>query len=163
MTKSFIQNVTQNGNKLIIYCQFPTVLKKIEHFCSEEKIKTFYIDGSVNSRADIIQGFESSLEGVFLISLKAGGVGMNLTSCQYMLLYEPWWNSAAENQASNRIYRIGQKKNVFIYHLIVKNTIGEKIVELQRQKNKVFFDTLEDLGNKQWQSLDGIKEIIMSL
>ena len=76
-------------------------------------------------------------DGVFLISLKAGGVGLNLVSCHYVFIYDPWWNPAAENQASDRVYRIGQKNNVFVYRLITKGTIEEKVVELKEKKEEI--------------------------
>lgn len=132
-----VQVLVAQKEKVIIFSQFTEMLKIIQSWLAEEKIKTFYLDGSTNKRQDIVNEFEKSSDGVFLISLKAGGVGLNLVSCHYVIIYDPWWNPAAEEQASDRIYRIGQKNNVFIYRLITKGTIEEKVLELKARKQEI--------------------------
>ena len=122
---------------------------------------TYYIDGTTNSRQKIVDDFEDARQGVFLISLKAGGVGLNLTSCQYVLIYDPWWNSAAEQQAANRVYRIGQDKPVFIYHFLVKDTIEEKIFELQRKKTDLSSSVLDDLDPYSRLSMEEICKLLL--
>lgn len=132
-----VQSLVEQKEKVIIFSQFTSMLKIIKDWLKKEKIKTFYLDGSTNKRQDLVDEFEKSDEGVFLISLKAGGVGLNLVSCHYMFIYDPWWNPASENQAADRIYRIGQKSNVFIYRLITKGTIEEKVLALQQKKSEI--------------------------
>ena len=80
------------AGKLIVYGMFPKVLKKMENWCKKQDWNTFYIDGSVTNRQKIVEDFENANQGVFFISLKAGGVGLNLVSCQYVFIYDPWWN-----------------------------------------------------------------------
>lgn len=91
----------------------------------------------------MVDDFEESDEGVFLISLKAGGVGLNLISADTAILYDPWWNPAVEKQAEDRIYRIGQKKKVTVFKLIAAGTIEEKVQTLQETKKKLFDDVIE--------------------
>ena len=95
-----------------------------------------------------------------MISLKAGGLGLNLTSCQYVLIYDPWWNSAAEQQAADRVYRIGQKKPVFVYHFIAKDTIEEKIYQLQQAKSKIASNILEGLDQTPGLSMEEIEWLL---
>ena len=104
----------------------------------------YYLDGKTHDRLSVIDDFERSNSGVFLISLKAGGTGINLTSADTAILYDPWWNPSAEKQAEDRLYRIGQTQRVMIYRLITEDSVEEKIQELQTKKN--------DLSN---QILDG--------
>lgn len=132
-----VRALVDQKEKVIIFSQFTSMLEIIRKWLADEKIKTFYLDGSTNKRQDLVDEFEKSEDGVFLISLKAGGVGLNLVSCHYVFIYDPWWNPAAENQASDRVYRIGQKNNVFVYRLITKGTIEEKVLELKDKKQEI--------------------------
>ena len=158
--KLYTPNIIKEHKKLIVFCQFPKILKKLKRWCDSNHWSTFYIDGNTNNRERIISLFEQSKEGIFFISLKAGGVGLNLTSAQFVIIYEPWWNPSAERQASDRIYRIGQDKPVFIYHFIVNDTIEEKIIELQDKKKKIYSDFIAaDVSNK--FKLDDIITIIL--
>lgn len=143
--KEYAKRVMAMAGKLIVYGMFPKVLKKMENWCKKQDWNTFYIDGSVTNRQKIVEDFENANQGVFFISLKAGGVGLNLVSCQYVFIYDPWWNIAAEQQAANRVYRIGQKHSVFIYHFLVKDTIEEQIYNLQKKKEKLSEDILSKL------------------
>lgn len=158
--KEYASRIVQESGKIIVYSLFPKVLHKIETWCTRQRWNTFYIDGTTNNRQSIVDKFENSSQGVFLISLKAGGVGLNLVSCQYVFIYEPWWNSAAEHQAANRIYRIGQNKPVFIYHLLVKNTIEEKIHELQEKKESVSSGILDKLDQSGKVSMEDICHLL---
>ena len=92
--------------------------------------------------------------------MKAGGVGLNLVSCQYVFIYDPWWNSAAEQQAANRVYRIGQDKPVFIYHFIVKDTVEEKIYELQQKKESLSMGVLESMNSPEKLSMEDIYNLL---
>lgn len=159
--QEYCKQIIDGSNKVIVYSLFPRVLRKMESWCQQQGWNTYYIDGTTNSRQKIVDDFEDARQGVFLISLKAGGVGLNLTSCQYVLIYDPWWNSAAEQQAANRVYRIGQDKPVFIYHFLVKDTIEEKIFELQRKKTDLSSSVLDDLDPYSRLSMEEICKLLL--
>ena len=117
----------------------------IEDELKKENIKFFKLTGKtkIGDRIEMVDEFNKNDEiKVFLISLKAGGTGLNLTGADMVIHYDPWWNLSAENQATDRTYRIGQKKNVQVYKLITKNSIEEKIYELQERKAKLMDDML---------------------
>ena len=117
----------------------------IQKELSERNIKYFKLTGQtkVSERIDLVDKFNSSQEyKVFLISLKAGGTGLNLTGADMVIHFDPWWNSSAENQATDRAYRIGQKNNVQVYKLITSNSIEEKIYELQQKKTELIDNML---------------------
>lgn len=158
--KDYAVRIIRESGKLIVYSQFPRTLKRLEAWCKKEGWETFFIDGSVNNRQEIIERFEAADRGVFLISLKAGGIGLNLVSCQYSIIYDPWWNTAAEQQAADRIYRIGQQKTVFIYHFLVKDTIEQKVYELQTKKLKLASDLLSGLNPLKNFSLDEVYNLL---
>ncbi len=114
------------------------MLGLIQERLETENISYEYLDGQTRNREEKVQNFqENDKIKVFLISLKAGGTGLNLTKAEYVFLVDPWWNPAVENQAIDRCYRIGQTKNVMAYRMICKNTIEEKIVALQDSKKAV--------------------------
>ena len=118
----------------------------IEEKLREENIEYFKLTGQtkVDKRIELVDEFNRNEKiKVFLISLKAGGTGLNLTGADVVIHYDPWWNLAAENQATDRAYRIGQKNNVQVYKLITKNSIEEKIFELQEKKAKLIDDVLD--------------------
>lgn len=143
----FVKNVMDSNKKIIVYSLFPRILSKLGNEVKKYGWPQFYIDGTTVNRQSLVDEFEKSNEGIFFISLKAGGVGLNLVSCQYVLLYEPWWNIAAEEQATNRIYRIGQEKPVFIYRFITKDSIEEKMYDLQMKKSELFNDIFHNDEN----------------
>lgn len=124
----------EEGRKILLFSQFTTMLTLIEERLKIEKISYSKLTGATRKREEAIEKFTSGEVPLFLISLKAGGVGLNLTQADTVIHYDPWWNPAAENQATDRAYRIGQDKPVFVYKLIVENTLEEKIVELQKRK-----------------------------
>lgn len=132
-----IEEIIYNHKKVVVFSQFTSMLEIIKEWLEEKNISYFYLDGQTKNRQDIVDDFEKSKDSVFLISLKAGGVGLNLVSAQYAIIYDPWWNPAVENQAADRIYRIGQKNKVVIYRLISKDTVEEKIEELKGSKSKI--------------------------
>ena len=101
----------------------------------KKNIPYLQLDGSTKNREELVNKFQQSDEyPVFLISLKAGGTGINLTAADYVIHYDPWWNPAVEAQATDRAHRIGQKNHLFVYKLITRNSIEEKIIELQKKK-----------------------------
>ncbi len=131
-------------HKVLVFSQFVGMLKLIEQDLHQHNIKTVYLDGSTNNRGDLVNEFQTNNEiRVFLISLKAGGTGLNLTAADYVYLVDPWWNPAVENQAIDRCYRIGQDKHVFAYRLICKGTIEEKILTLQSKKLDIADDLIK--------------------
>ena len=144
--KMTVKEIVESGNKVIIYSQFVKMLKLIADWFEEESIKYYYMDGGTTNRQEIIDNFELSEQGVFLISLKAGGVGLNLTSAHYAIIYDPWWNPFVEQQAEDRIHRIGQMHDVTIYKMIVADSIEEKIICLQESKREVFSNVLNGIS-----------------
>ncbi len=127
--------VIDDGHKALIFSQFTSLLKLFETHLKNEKITYEYLDGKTSDRQEKVNNFQNNSEvQVFLISLKAGGVGLNLTSAEYVFILDPWWNPAAESQAIDRAHRIGQTKKVFAYKIIARNTIEEKILQLQESK-----------------------------
>ena len=131
------------GHKIVIFSRFTRMLEIINKEFIKRHFNIFYLDGSTKDRQSVVDDFEESDEGVFLISLKAAGVGLNLISADTAILYDPWWNPAVEKQAEDRIYRIGQKKKVTVFKLIAAGTIEEKVQTLQETKKKLFDDVIE--------------------
>ena len=132
-----IKDAVASGHKMLLFSGYTGMFDIIEKELNEEKIKYFKLTGStkVGERIRLVDEFNENDEiKVFLISLKAGGTGLNLTGADMVIHYDPWWNLSAENQATDRTYRIGQKRNVQVYKLITKNSIEEKIYDLQQRK-----------------------------
>ncbi|MBE6053150.1 MAG: ATP-dependent helicase [Clostridium sartagoforme] len=129
----------EEGHKILVFSQFTSVLRNISNRLDLEKISYSYLDGSIPSekRIKIIDEFNKGSNSVFLISLKAGGTGLNLTSADIVIHFDPWWNPAVEDQATDRAHRFGQKNIVEVIKLIAKNSIEEKIVNLQDEKRKL--------------------------
>ncbi len=126
--KDYASRIMHESGKLIIYSQFPRTLNRLKVWCAQQGWRTFLIVGSTRNRQEIIEDFEQSKSGVFFISLKAGGIGLNLTSCQYIIIYEPWWNLAAEQQAADRIHRIGQKSLYLFITFLSKIQLNRKFL-----------------------------------
>jgi len=123
------------GHKILVFSQFVKHLSLIKNYLSEQNIAYNYLDGATRNRQKEVESFQNSADvQVFLISLKAGGLGLNLTAADYVFLLDPWWNPAIEQQAIDRAHRIGQKQQVFTYKFITKNTVEEKILALQERK-----------------------------
>ncbi len=123
------------GHKVLVFSQFTSMLEIIRARLEKEERTHFLLTGQTTNRAEVVAGFQESPDpAVFLLSLKAGGAGLNLTQASYVVLYDPWWNPAVENQAIDRTHRIGQTNPVIAYRLIARNTIEEKIRVLQQQK-----------------------------
>nr|WP_307866772.1 C-terminal helicase domain-containing protein [Pedobacter sp. ASV19] len=129
---------------MLVFSQFVTMLDLIKKELVQRDISFEYLTGQSRNRAEKVNEFQQN-DGVkvFLISLKAGGVGLNLTEADYVYLVDPWWNPAVENQAIDRSYRIGQKKNVIAVRLICPGTIEEKIMRLQEQKKDLVNDLIK--------------------
>ena len=143
LMKETVSELLEEGHRIIIFSQFVGALSIIKDYIAKEGLNYCYIDGSVTStkRQKEIDKFQSK-DGVdiFLISLRAGGLGINLTSADYVILYDPWWNPAVESQAIDRVHRIGQKESVFAYKMIVRDSVEEKILALQEKKRRLVED-----------------------
>lgn len=134
-----------SGHKILLFSQFTSLLKIIRGWLDEEKIRYEYLDGSTVNRLDHVDNFNKHKDiPVFLLSLKAGGTGLNLTSADTVIIYDPWWNPAVEAQAADRSHRIGQTMPVNSIKLVVKNSIEEKILELQQRKQHIFNSLIEN-------------------
>ncbi len=130
-----LETVLEQHHKILIFSQFVQHLQIIKRALDEQGVAYAYLDGSTTDRKGQVESFQKSDgQSVFLISLKAGGVGLNLTAADYVFLLDPWWNPAAEAQAIDRAHRIGQEKTVFTYKFITKETVEEKILALQQRK-----------------------------
>ncbi len=130
-----LQTLIKEGHKALVFSSFTSLLKILSQQLREKNIHFEYLDGQTKDRAERVNNFQTNEQiSLFLLSLKAGGVGLNLTSADYVFIIDPWWNPAAESQAIDRCYRIGQTKSVFAYKLIAKNTVEEKILKLQERK-----------------------------
>lgn len=145
LLKEITEELHSEGHKMIIFSQFVGCLSCIKSHFLEKNINFSYLDGSIKDRKGEIKKFQEDKNvGVFLISLKAGGVGINLTEAEYIILFDPWWNPAVEKQAIDRAHRIGQKRKVIVYRLITKNTVEEKICELQKKKMSIADNIITD-------------------
>ncbi len=133
-----LETVIEEGHKVLVFSSFVSHLELLEAHCRKQNIPIAKLTGSTNKREQVIKSFRDQENiKVFLISLKAGGVGLNLTEAGYVFILDPWWNPAAEIQAVNRAHRIGQDKNVFVYRFISKDTVEEKILKLQDKKRQL--------------------------
>ncbi|MEQ9402100.1 MAG: DEAD/DEAH box helicase [Cyclobacteriaceae bacterium] len=152
-----IESSLPKGHKVLIFSQFVKHLKIVSDYLDEQNLKYAYLDGSTKDRKGQVELFQNNDEyAIFLISLKAGGVGLNLTKADYVFLLDPWWNPAVEAQAIDRAHRIGQKQSVFAYKYITKDTIEEKILKLQQHKQKLASDliTIEESFVKSLSKVD---------
>ena len=132
-----VKDATDSGHKILLFSGYTSIFEFIEKELKEKDIRYFKLTGStkVDDRIKMVDEFNENKDiKVFLISLKAGGTGLNLTGADMVIHYDPWWNASVENQATDRAYRIGQRNNVQVYKLITKNSIEEKIYELQERK-----------------------------
>ena len=140
-----VSDAIESEHKILIFSSYTSMFEIIEKELSKLNIQYFKLVGDtpVSKRIEMVDEFNNDPSvKVFLISLKAGGTGLNLTGADMVIHYDPWWNLSTENQATDRAYRIGQKNNVQVYKLITKNSIEEKIYELQQKKAKLSKDIL---------------------
>ncbi|MGB5867103.1 MAG: DEAD/DEAH box helicase, partial [Arcobacteraceae bacterium] len=156
-----VDELLSEGRKILVFSQFTSMLRIIENKMLEKEISYTKLTGATINREQVIEKFTDGDAKIFLISLKAGGVGLNLTQADTVIHYDPWWNPAVENQATDRAYRIGQKKAVFVYKLIIENSIEQKILELQ-EKKKALQDGIFD-ENKQQEDVKFSGEELLAL
>ncbi|MFN7132055.1 MAG: DEAD/DEAH box helicase, partial [Myxococcales bacterium] len=146
-----IKDLVGEGHRALIFSQFTEMLGYLTQWADEEGLKYEYLDGKTTDRQERIDRFQSP-DGppLFFISLKAGGTGLNLTAADYVIHFDPWWNPAVEQQATDRAHRIGQTKPVFSYKLIAKGTVEDKILLMQQKKKALAANVLssddEDIG-----------------
>ena len=160
MTKSI-----DDGHKILVFSQFTSILKNVRKILQSLSIESMYLDGEIKAdiRMDMVDEFNKGNIPVFLISLKAGGSGLNLTSADIVIHLDPWWNPAVESQATDRAHRIGQENVVEVIKLISKGTIEEKIYNLQEKKKMLINDVIDggemDKSIITSMSLEDIKNI----
>lgn len=141
-----LPDIIGSGHRALVFSQFTGFLGKVRQRLDAEGIEYCYLDGSTSNRPAVLKKFKDGTAPLFLISLKAGGVGLNLTEADYCFLLDPWWNPATEAQAVDRIHRIGQRKSVMVYRLIAKDTIEQKVMELKERKAALFASVMDE-GN----------------
>lgn len=129
-----LERAAQEGHRVLVFSQFTRYLRRIAQRLDQAGVTYSYLDGTTPRRRQVIEGFAQGEDPVFLISLKAGGVGLNLAMADYAVLADPWWNPAAEAQAVDRAHRIGQTRPVHVYRLVARDTIEEKVLALQQRK-----------------------------
>jgi SNF2 family DNA or RNA helicase len=137
-----IENAVESGHRILVFSQFTSMLSIIRNELDRRKIPSFYLDGHTPSyeRAELADRFNGGERDVFLISLRAGGTGLNLIGADMVIHYDPWWNPAVTDQASDRAYRIGQTRAVQVIRLAARGTIEEKILKLQESKRSLADD-----------------------
>ncbi|WP_426350252.1 SNF2 helicase associated domain-containing protein [Alloiococcus sp. CFN-8] len=141
-----LEDSIEEGHKILLFSQFTSVLKNIGSYLDEKGLEYLYLDGNTKSedRASLVKEFNNGSSKIFLISLKAGGTGLNLTGADTVIHFDPWWNPAVEDQATDRAHRIGQEKTVEVIKLLAKGTIEEKIFKLQEEKKKIIKDVINE-------------------
>jgi len=143
-----VKNLIENGHKALIFSQYVSFLKLVKERLEQENIAYQYLDGATSpaNRKKAVTAFQGGEGDLFLLSLKAGGSGLNLTAADYVIHLDPWWNPAVEDQASDRAHRIGQERPVTIYRLIMQNTIEQKILDLHQRKRNLASELLSGQG-----------------
>src|SRR5699024_11177586 len=139
-----LAEVIAGGHRALVFSQFTGFLSLVRERLIAEGIEFAYLDGSTRDRGTVIEGFKSGTAPVFLIILKSGGFGLNLTEADYAFILDPWWNPATEAQAIDRAHRIGQTRPVMVYRLIAADTIEDKVMALKERKFALFSSVFDD-------------------
>jgi len=156
-----LEPLLEQGEKVLVFSQFVELLGLLRTEVKARNWTHWYLAGDTENRGDLVREFQAAEgAGVFLISLKAGGFGLNLTAASYVVLFDPWWNPAVENQAIDRTHRIGQDRTVMAYRLLIKDSVEEKIRSLQRQKSSLAEDVLGEDKFSQSLSLDDLRFLL---
>ena len=163
--QAFVDLLTEillGGNRVLVFSQFTSFLALAKQELEAAGIPYFYLDGStpLRQRDNMVKEFQKGEKGVFVVSLKAGGLGLNLTGANYVIHLDPWWNPAIEQQATDRAHRIGQRQNVTVYRLISAHTIEEKIVRLHKTKRDLADSFLEGTNTARTITLDDLKDFV---
>ena len=145
-----IQSAIDGGHRILVFSQFTSLLDILQKCLEEASISFYTITGATpkEKRLQLVKSFNDGHVPVFLISLKAGGVGLNLTGADVVIHYDPWWNLAAQNQATDRAHRIGQTKKVTVYKMIARHSIEEKILQLQETKRDLAEQIIGNAGGE---------------
>ncbi|HEY2442678.1 MAG TPA: DEAD/DEAH box helicase [Streptosporangiaceae bacterium] len=141
-----LRDVAGGGHRALVFSQFTGFLDRVRERLDADGIRYCYLDGKTRNRAAVLQRFKEGTDPVFLISLKAGGFGLNLTEADYCFLLDPWWNPATEAQAVDRTHRIGQTRNVMVYRLVARDTIEEKVMALKERKARLFTSVMDEVN-----------------
>jgi len=158
--KVLLEEIISEGHRILLFSQFVNMLDIVKGWLEREGIDYEYLTGKTKDRQAAVERFNNSNIPIFLISLKAGGTGLNLTGADYVIHYDPWWNPAVEDQATDRAYRIGQTKKVFVYRLITKNTVEEKIQKLKTVKRDLVDSVISvDRNIVKSLTMDDIRDI----
>jgi hypothetical protein len=156
--EELLEPLMEEGHKVLVFSQFVTMLDLLRDMLKQHEWPHFYLAGETENRGDLVREFQAAPGGaVFLISLKAGGFGLNLTAASYVVLFDPWWNPAVENQAIDRTHRIGQTSKVMAYRLVMRDSIEQKIRALQTQKAALAHDVLGEERFAQSLTLDDLR------
>jgi SNF2 family DNA or RNA helicase len=157
-----LTEILSGGNRVLVFSQFTSFLALAKQELEAAGIPYFYPDGStpLRQRDKMVKEFQKGEKGVFVVSLKAGGLGLNLTGANYVIHLDPWWNPAIEQQATDRAHRIGQRQNVTVYRLISAHTIEEKIVRLHKTKRDLADSFLEGTNTARTITLDDLKDFV---
>ena len=157
-----VAELLENGHKALVFSQFVGHLALIREYLEQRKIPYRYLDGSTpaKERQQEVAAFQAGEGDLFLISLKAGGLGLNLTAADYVIHMDPWWNPAVEDQASDRAHRIGQERPVTVYRLVAQNTIEEKIVRMHAEKRDLADSLLDETDASAKISADELLRLI---
>jgi len=157
-----VEELLENSHKALVFSQFVSHLALISDYLKQKGIEYRYLDGSTppKERRREVEAFQAGQGSLFLISLRAGGVGLNLTAADYVLHMDPWWNPAVEDQASDRAHRIGQQRPVTVYRLVTKNTIEEKILKLHGTKRDLANSLLDGSDISGRMSADELLNLI---
>jgi SNF2 family DNA or RNA helicase len=161
LLEELISEAIDGGHRVLVFSQFVTMLRILQERLKASEIPTCYLDGQTKDRAAQVDRFQAGETPVFLISLKAGGTGLNLTAADTVIHFDPWWNPAVEAQATDRAHRIGQEKVVTSYKLIARDTVEEKILALQKRKRAMLDASLEsEQPLMEELTLDDIRELL---
>ena len=161
LLNELLQTLYYSSHKVVVFSRFTRMLGIMRNSVAAMHMNYYYLDGKTQDRLSVVDAFEESSNGVFLISLKAGGTGINLTSADTVIIYDPWWNPSAEKQAEDRIYRIGQTQKVMIYRLITEDSVEEKVQELQTKKSQLAGQLLDDRDSPVDISAELIKQMFL--
>ncbi|MBX7143147.1 MAG: DEAD/DEAH box helicase [Oligoflexia bacterium] len=147
LLRDLVEEALASGRKILLFSQFREMLAIIRRYLDETNVNHLYLDGATRNRQELIDKFNSDSDvRLFLVSLKAGGTGLNLTAADTVIIYDPWWNPAVENQAVDRAHRIGQTKTVNVYRLITENSIEQKIMQLKAKKSRIVDALINENG-----------------
>ena len=153
---------SRTDNRVLIFSQFTSFLSQIGAMMKDAGFEYLYLDGQtpLDERQRLVDRFQDGESQFFLISLKAGGLGLNLTAANYVILMDPWWNPSIEDQATDRAHRLGQERNVTVIRLVSANTIEEKILKLHEQKQDLSNRMLEGTSGSAALSMDDLLDMV---